>query len=93
MKFLQHSKMVELRGDYGGGLHLITTQQVQHLIYTNGDNSLFHIHVLSPEPPSTQNQDPHIQILLHKYKSLFKTSTSLPPTRETNHSFYIIPKA
>ncbi|KAI5435993.1 hypothetical protein KIW84_022427 [Lathyrus oleraceus] len=93
MKFLKNGKMIELRGERDGGLHLITAQQVRRLLHTKGASAFFHIQVLQPEPPSTQISDPKLQTLLHKYDSLFQIPSNLPPARETNHSIHLLPQA
>lgn len=43
MKFLQRGKMIELKGDHEGCIHIITGQQVQCLIHTNGASFFFHV--------------------------------------------------
>ncbi|MCI35326.1 retrotransposon protein, partial [Trifolium medium] len=77
MKFIQQGKIVELRGNRDGGLHLMTASQVRRLLHTDGVSALFHIQVIDPEPPSTQMVESRLQSLLHRYDSLFQSPTSL----------------
>jgi hypothetical protein len=93
MKFVQSGKIVELKGDRDGGLHLITAQQVKRLLHTQGASAFFHIQVLTPEPPSTQIMEPQLHSLLQKYGFLFSTPTSLPPPRNTNHTIHLLPQS
>lgn len=92
MTFLQKGKMIELKGERDGGLHLISAQQIRRLLHTDGASAFFHIQVVNPEPPSTQITNPQIQTLLCKYTSLFQTPVTLPPTRDTNHSIHLLPQ-
>ncbi|GAU49705.1 hypothetical protein TSUD_182030 [Trifolium subterraneum] len=93
MKFIQAGKIIELKGNYDSGLSLISAQQVKRLMHTDGASEFFHIQLLSPEFPSLQNPDPHIQPILQKFSKLFQKPTTLPPPRTTNHAIHLLPNS
>lgn len=91
MKFLCVGWVVELKEDTHSELRFITPPQLRYLVRKDGANGFFCIRIVSQEPPSTQTitspfDIPVIASLIHKFKDFFQISSSLPPSRTTNHS-------
>ena len=64
------------------------------MIRTDSVNAYFHIWLLTLELPSTKTPPtpyPEIDSLLCNFEPLFQTPTTLPASRNTNHSIHLLP--
>lgn len=58
MKFIHASRLIELKGNIDPHSHTISPTQLRRIIQTNSASAFFHIRILEPDLPSTQNTTP-----------------------------------
>lgn len=96
MKFMNHGRLVKLRGDRENVIHDVTHHQLRHMIQSKGVSALFHIRLTEPDLPSNQTtrtstQLLDIDLLLQRYVGLFQNPSTLPPTRQINLTINLVP--
>jgi len=73
----------------------ISAQQLKCRVQTNAASELFHIQAIHQLPTTDPSQTtthpiPQIQILLHRFPTIFKELTSLPPSRLIDHRINLL---
>ncbi|KAL9425761.1 hypothetical protein AB3S75_032681 [Citrus x aurantiifolia] len=103
MDFCWNGAPVTLRGDLSTTSSLITLNQLQKLVHNADISHLFalqSVHVLGEESAHTPegslfelpaNLTEPFVTLLHTYRNLFLTPTTLPPHRAIDHKIHLLP--
>ena len=95
MQFTDSGQHVTLHADVQIDENPASAHQIRRMLTTNVTSGLFHLSLLPITKPEPALDPPHpipaINVLLHKYHSLFQQPSTLPPSRQHDHYINLLP--
>jgi hypothetical protein len=94
IEFPENIKEVKLQGVFTSHELAVQEMSAQQLVkWTQGNDVWACAVVKLVQDPSKQNIHPAVQKLLHKFKDIFSSPTTLPPPRAYDHAIPLVPNA